>query len=47
MKNVLQSVKLRNEIDEILPGHLRKNEDLFRIMIERSLKMTSLTHDSS
>ena len=39
MKNVLQSEKLRKEIDEILSGQLEKDEDLLGLMIEGSLKM--------
>ena len=38
MKNVPPSEKLRKEIDEILSGQLRKDEDLLGLMIERSLR---------
>jgi len=39
MQKVPPSEKLRKEIDEILSGQVSEDEDLFGLLIERSLKM--------
>jgi putative transposase len=39
MKKVPPSEKLRKEIDEILSGQVSEDEDVFGLLIERSLKM--------
>jgi len=39
MQKVPPSEKLRKEIDEILSGQVRRDEDALGLLIERSLKM--------